>query len=523
MTSNSPLLELIINAIDQDQTVDQLDALPQNISKLTKPLLEYNPIQQEAILQAMNTPDFYLIQGPAGTGKTSVIIEIVNQLVQLGKSVLVSAFTNMAIDNVAIKLHQHNIDFIRLGRSYPKDHPLYPYHLTQQADKFREFTHQRSGKVFLSTTTTIGKSTFDDLFFDYVLIDEAAQMTIPNSLMALLHGERGILVGDHAQLQPIVISEEASEKGLSISLFEKLASIHHRFTMLTDQYRMNDEILKFPNEMFYDGKLQSATEEIGNHTIGSYSSQILQNRPYEFIAIETERHDLHQQSNPVEANLVAGLVFELLEQTTLDKDDIGIIAPFRAQVALIRQLLPDMDVDTVDRFQGSEKAVIVLSTTTVLDIPLLSDERRINVALTRAQKKLIVLQTNPSSIRSGSLMRAMYRDAYRRGTFQELQDKQLKILIADLDQHLKELGTKSIGISKTATVNYTKLLYYNSIALVPIKLDTAVRCLICYQQTKRGVQCPGCGYSYHEIELIQWVEQRNKCPTCKHHLSIVQP
>ncbi len=254
--------------------------------KLNNPLKNYNDIQKRAIINSLATPDIFLIQGPAGTGKTSVIVEIVHQLFMNGKRVIISAFTNMAIDNVGIQLKSAGIPFIRLGSLHSTNMEIEEYHITNRKDEYVTAIENNLPIIILSTTSNMAKDQYVDLMMDYVILDEAAQMTAPECMKTLLHGEKAIFVGDHKQLQPIIISEEAKKLDLHISLFEDLVqNTENRHILLKDQYRMNDAILEFPNKKFYNGELRSANVQVGNNKLVSFRTKITSNDPYQVIAI----------------------------------------------------------------------------------------------------------------------------------------------------------------------------------------------------------------------------------------------
>ncbi|MHA2503738.1 MAG: AAA domain-containing protein, partial [Candidatus Kariarchaeaceae archaeon] len=252
------------------------------------------------------------------------------------------------------------------------------------------------------------------------------------------------------------------------------------------------------------------------------AGKLLSDNSYQVIAIEPD--DFHiGQNNYFEAHLIVHIIAELLDGG-IEMERIGIIAPFRAQVALLRELLPGVLIDTIDRFQGSESDVIILSTTTSAHVPLLTDERRINVALTRAREKMIVVQTNPSRIRQSSLMRTIYRDGFRRGVLTEIGDKEIREYSNEVSSVLERLGLAGVfsPIPQGEVFFGDILLYYGSIPIVIVTLQEEDRCHICYRFTTTGMQCPGCGYLFHEDHLLNWVEQNASCPTCRHRLEIVR-
>ncbi|MCY3413258.1 MAG: AAA family ATPase [Candidatus Heimdallarchaeota archaeon] len=505
-----------------------------NLTRLLKP--NYNVMQLEAIRHAISTDDIYLIQGPAGTGKTSVIVEIVNQLFNRGKKILVSAYTNMAVDNVGMGLKEADIPFIRMGRKQSVFDELHPYLIENRHEEYISAIENELPIIILSTTSTIGKDQYSFLSFDYSLLDEAAQMTEPETLKAVLRAQRVILVGDHQQLQPIVKSSKAKINNLQKSMFERLASVdsiqNHRFTLLQYQYRMHDEILKFPNQSFYDGKLQSANEEVATQSIGEIQSKLLTNHPYEVICLQDTNFSSVMQMNGAEVSIIVAIVHDLLKSDiAITSDRIGIIAPFRAQVATLRSLLPGFTIDTVDRYQGSEKDIILFSTITTTNVPILSDPRRLNVALTRAKKKLVVVVTNP--IEDGnSLINSLYRDAKSRDLLTTLDQDQIDLYTSNVRETAATIATtihkefdSSIPFNPyydlRKIIGESAGIFYDTILLMETEVNDDEICPICYQDVDHGVQCLGCSYWFHKVHLETWLVKDTSCPVCKHSLIIV--
>ena len=214
-----------------------------------------------------------------------------------------------------------------------------------------------------------------------------------------------ILAGDHCQLPPTVLSDEASREGFKVSLLERLIetfgdSVHRRLDV---QYRMHEDIMRFSSDCFYDGSL-IAHESVKGHLLSDdedYETDVIDASPITFIdtagadySEELEPDGLSKR-NPQEASLVVKKVEQLFEAGVMPKD-IAVIAPYAAQVRLLRDELriPSIEVDTVDGFQGREKEAVVISlvrSNPENEIGFLADTRRMNVALTRARKKLIVV------------------------------------------------------------------------------------------------------------------------------------
>ncbi|HEY0981099.1 AAA domain-containing protein [Schlesneria sp.] len=261
-----------------------------------------------------------------------------------------------------------------------------------------------SAQIVCSTLTGLNEDLLEDRQFDLVVIDEAAQATEPPCWLPLLRSRRLVLTGDHCQLPPTIICPEARRKGLGVSLMERLVkrwgtSISRR---LTTQYRMNAAIMQFSSNEFYDGELTAAAS-VREHRLcelPKVAELPLTQSSLQFY--DTAGSDCDEQTDPEgssiqnqgEANFVIGQVQELIA-SGLNPDDIAVITPYAAQARLIRDLLSSeaVEVDTVDGFQGREKEAVVISlvrSNLKGEIGFLNDTRRMNVALTRARRKLIV-------------------------------------------------------------------------------------------------------------------------------------
>ena len=254
-------------------------------------------------------------------------------------------------------------------------------------------------------TTTLDESLLGDRRFDLVVIDEACQSTEPGCWMPVLRADRLVLAGDHCQLPPTVLSKQAAKDGLAVSLLERLVGVYgDRVTRrLNMQYRMHDQIMNFSSEQFYDGTLQSHGSVSGHvlTDLNYVDEQLVTIEPVTFIDSagagwdEELEPDGLSKRNIQEAELVLRKITEL-QDAGLRGRDIAVIAPYAAQVRWLRQNSPDerVEIDTVDGFQGREKEAVIISlvrSNPEGEIGFLADARRMNVALTRARRKLIVI------------------------------------------------------------------------------------------------------------------------------------
>ena len=417
-----------------------------------------NPSQLEAIEHALSARDFALIHGPPGTGKTTVVIELIRHAVLRGEKVLASAPSNLAVDNILERLIASGEKAVRLGhparilqelREYSLDflvekneHRLLAKDLRREAmllqrkaqkfhrakpvpgsrkdlwdqinairDDARQLERQAienvldSADILLATTTGLDSEILGQRQFDLAVVDEACQSTEPGCWIPILRSRRVVLAGDHCQLPPTVVSREAADEGFGRSLFERLfdtcgSDVTRR---LTTQYRMHAAIQDFSSMEFYDAELE-ADAAVRDHLLcelAGVEQKSLTQQPVHFIDTagagyeeETEPNG-ESRLNPQEAELVTGKVRELLD-AGLPPSDIAVITPYSAQVRLLRQMIKEdgLEIDSVDGFQGREKEAVVISlvrSNSDGEIGFLRDIRRMNVALTRARRKLIVI------------------------------------------------------------------------------------------------------------------------------------
>lgn len=402
------------------------DAAPE-FGAVEETFIENNAAQNEAVSKAVGANDFALIHGPPGTGKTYTIARTIRALVERGERVLLSAFTNRAVDNALEALSDQGFsDVIRVGTEHGVREDMQPYRLSGRGDPDERARTLREAPVVAATTSSCGSRIMHEQSFDVALVDEASQLTEPATLAAINRAKRFVLVGDHHQLPPVIQSADASSTGdreadLSRSLFERLIEEHPEGgVMLERQYRMAQRIQAFSSNEFYEGKLRPATADVAAQRIGDLDGvsegELPSERrnPVSFIDVAGDG-DAHTDSE--EATRIAALVEQFVD-AGVSPGKIGVIAPFRAQVATIAQDVREgVAVDTVDRFQGSSKEVIlvsfVASTPEDLDGPIFEDYRRLNVALTRAKKSLVLVGTH-TALEADPLYERMISWASRR-------------------------------------------------------------------------------------------------------------
>ncbi len=287
--------------------------------------------------------------------------------------------------------------------------------LFERADALREEAVSEildARQVVCTTNSTAGSDLMEGRRFDLVVIDEATQATEPSCLIPLIRGDKVIMAGDHKQLPPTVKNLEAADRGLANTLFERLAGKYDRCRSLLEiQYRMHETIMNFSSREFYDGRLE-AHESVRFHTLEDLgmdrevwdhrSRPILEPaEPMVFVdtteteAAERSRKGSTSRENPGESHLAARLVENLLI-SGMKPEDIAVISPYKDQVDLLDRSIGEenLEVKSVDGFQGREKEAVILSLTRSNpsgDIGFLKDVRRLNVSLTRARRKLVVI------------------------------------------------------------------------------------------------------------------------------------
>ncbi|HMC34693.1 MAG TPA: AAA domain-containing protein, partial [Myxococcales bacterium] len=381
-----------------------------------------------------------------GTGKTTVLVEVIRRAAARGEKVLAGAPSNLAVDNLVERLVAAGIDAVRVGhpaRVLPAviEHTLdqktqaHPQariaaELVEEALRLRADSRKRKqrrgpgrfseararerearqllaeareledraelsvlekAQVVLATLTGVESRALEGRRFAIAVVDEATQAVEPAAYLALLRADRVVLAGDHLQLPPTVLAPDAQQ--LALSLFERLARAQPgAMVTLLEQHRMNEQIMRYPSDALYGGKLR-AHPAVAHHAIDGSPLELIDTAGRGFEEETPQESD--SKLNEGEAELVAAEVRKLLAM--LPPRDIAVISPYDAQVQELRQLLQDveeLEIDTVDGFQGREKEAVVVSlvrSNPAGELGFVADIRRINVALTRARKKLIVV------------------------------------------------------------------------------------------------------------------------------------
>jgi ATP-dependent RNA/DNA helicase IGHMBP2 len=417
----------------------------------------FNTSQRAAIEFALASRDVSIIHGPPGTGKTTTVVELIRQVVGQGQKVLACAPSNTGVDNLLEKLVSNGLRVVRIGHPARVQERLQPYTLDatveadpttkvvadmlREADKIQrkagKFTRAKPAKGaknemrnesrqlrddarlyerqiianaldradVICATTNFDPDVLGDRQFDLGVIDEACQSTEPGSWPIVLRADRLVLAGDHCQLPPTILSTEAASQGFDVSMMERLVKAYGDSVtrQLTVQYRMHFDIMNYSSECFYGGSL-IADPTVASHLLADITkpphAAVLQSS---LMFVDTagasydEEPDPDGESrcNPAEAKWIIYQVRELCSMGVLP-DDIAVIAPYAAQVRLLRQMCPfrSLEIDTVDGFQGREKEAVLISLVRSNDageIGFLADTRRMNVAMTRAKRKLMII------------------------------------------------------------------------------------------------------------------------------------
>ena len=443
-----------------------------------------NPTQERAVNEVLWAKDVAIVHGPPGTGKTTTLVEAINETLMRESQVLVCAQSNMAVDWISEKLVDRGINVLRIGNptrvndkmlgfTYERrfeSHADYPQlwairkairELRKNRKKGSENYHQKMdrlksraaeielrinaelfGEARVIACTLVGSAhhLLEGMKFGTLFIDEAAQALEAACWIPMKRASRVILAGDHCQLPPTVKSIAALRAGLGKTLMERIAENKPEVvTLLKIQYRMNDEIMRFSSDWFYGGKVESAPQ-IKYRSVLDYDHPITwidtsneenqitiegEDAPEDSASTSSSVSATNQNSdlnfkeqfvgesfgriNKAEAELTLLTLAEYFTKISKrrvleERIDVGIISPYRAQVQYLKKLIKKYEffkpyrrlisVNTVDGFQGQERDVILISLVRSNDegqIGFLKDLRRMNVAMTRARMKLIIL------------------------------------------------------------------------------------------------------------------------------------
>lgn len=433
-----------------------------------------NPAQNKALSHIFNAQDLAIVHGPPGTGKTTTLVHAIKEVVKQERQVMVCAQSNAAVDLLVEKLAQQGSKVLRIGhpaRLSPEaiansldvkmeQHGLFKelksVRFKHQQYKEMSFKYKRNfghnermqrdllrkeARLYKEDAERIEQTISEDLMneaevvaatlvgcthqlladrtFKTVFIDEASQALEPAAWIAMAKAYRVVMAGDHLQLPPTVKSLTAAKEGLAFTLFERAIHLPEASVMLNVQYRMHPEIVTFSSDYFYEGALQTADEVLlrEQHT----------EKPH-FLWIDTAGTGFNEALNPQTLSTFnpeeAAFVLQHLQKNPVVDAKIGIIAPYKAQVELLKKLWAEggeydggmhVTINTVDAFQGQECDVIYISLTrsnNKNEIGFLREYRRMNVAMTRAKSRLVIVGDS-STLGSDSFYKAVLDYAER--------------------------------------------------------------------------------------------------------------
>jgi superfamily I DNA and/or RNA helicase len=438
LENNKPLYKLF-EQLHDDTAITTTSSPLKNIS-LNFRNKQLNESQQQAVDAIIKNEELTIVHGPPGTGKTTTLIEAIIQHIKAGEKVLVSAPSNTAVDNISKGLIQHGVKLLRVGNTSKVDETIFSHtpegklanskqlkeikQLKVRAEEFRRMAlkYKRSfgkaereqrnllfkevknirteikklqayneeklfeeAEVIAGTPIGLYDADINHLRFQTLVIDEAGQCIEPLAWCIFPLAEKIVLAGDHWQLPPTVLSNEAARLGFNRSILEIAIAKTNNVFLLNTQYRMRPSIAGFSSNYFYNGLLTTAAH--------------LQNTGVHISFIDTagsgynEVHGSDGSSLQNEGELQ--IVQKLLETESLDLSTTAVISPYSGQVAAAKEILPmQLRISTIDSFQGQEKETIIVSLVRSNDdgdIGFLKDYRRMNVAITRAKGQLFVI------------------------------------------------------------------------------------------------------------------------------------
>lgn len=410
----------------------------------------FNVDQTRAIEKVLRAEDYALILGMPGTGKTTTIKALIEILVkQHGKTVLIASHTHSAVDNILLKLDKSGMGVLRIG-SPRKVHPDIQKYIpsTSVTDEKELYEAYFKPPIVAVTCMGINDWIFAKRTFDYCIIDEASQITLPHCIGPLRMAKKFILVGDHYQLPPLVKHPAAAEGGLDVSLFKHFCTAHPSAVVsLEHQYRMCEDIMMLSNKLVYDGRLKCGNSKVARQSLALANKDAIQtwkpsnmNPFYDWLGhcmnpenrvvfLNTDHIPGHETTtgdriqNFFEAK-IAKLLVDAFTYSGVSQTSIGVISQYKAQIRLLSETLAEhrnrgLEILTADRSQGRDKDCVIVSlvrsNATGNTGELLQDWRRLNVSFTRAKSKLIVIgssETLESAVAVNEFLKLMKKNGW---------------------------------------------------------------------------------------------------------------
>jgi regulator of nonsense transcripts 1 len=437
--------------------------LPDELERVCAELgVSVNSVQLEVIGTVLRRP-FSLVQGPPGCGKTDIVSVLAAILTRCGRGqVMCCASSNVAVDNFTERIAELGVDVLRLvardrpmGGNVPHSCTLEAHIArlaTKEATAYREYAQLgkarkllgaeeahfnrlrtrveqqavRLARVVCCTCSLAGGAQLRGMRFSDVVIDEAAQTIEPETLIPLTKGcARAVLIGDHQQLGPVVKSRVAARAGLATSMFARLVAAGETVLMLEVQYRMHPDIASFASTQFYHGRLRdgvTAAERVGVSLLPGVREPLLW---WDVVGVEASVPPSSSLRNEVEADAVLLLLGHLLTVGKVAAKDVCVIAAYEAQCTLLRgRVGAEVEVNTVDAFQGRQKEYVIVSTVRSnalqggASVGFMKDQRRLVVASTRA-KRGCAFVGNAATLAQVDVWRALHEHLRRRGALME--------------------------------------------------------------------------------------------------------
>lgn len=466
-------LAYFINASPKKQDIILGLSKPQTLDDYIPDCLYLNESKNKILKKALNSKDYFIIQGPPGTGKTNFMLRAIVDILyhSTQENILILAYTNRAVDEICSALkrikttdavpEKNKFSFIRFGNKDSSEHKdVLLSEIIETIDVNETFKLIKKTRIFLATSSyaLMNPDIFKLKHFHTIIVDEASQILEVNLSGLLTKSDRFILIGDEKQLPAIVLQSkkltEVSDESLNSiglenldnSLFERLLLIcktknwEHSYALISEQGRMHADVMDFSNRYFYDSQLtildnkaQKSTPELFSNTATSLEKLLYNNR---FIFINCE-HEPYSKCNLSEASCAVQLIQSVANAygERFNEQTIGVISPFRLQCSTIKKSLPEelhkfVAIDTVEKFQGSERDVIIISfavnhtyllnnaqSVKVIDNKVI--DRKLNVALTRAKSHVVILG-NEQTLKHSMTYSELINYTKNKGSFVQL-------------------------------------------------------------------------------------------------------
>ena len=510
---------------NKNEILDQ-SKLPQKLYLKELDNIRLNESQKSAINNCFRNK-LTLIKGPPGTGKTLVLSVLAYHLIKLKKKnqkIWIGAPSNRAVDNISVYFQKiGGIKFVRVlshdrevSEEVDQFNSLNKLILERleadsnkvQYNKFKDIYEKKmkygilskedsklynqiidnyqntilnSCDIILTTTSNAADSRLTNYEFPFVIIDESTQSLEPECLIPIIHhAQMVVMIGDEKQLGPTVLSQESLNCGLSISLFERLSYYYegsYFISTLTEQYRMHDSLYEFSNTHFYNNQIKTSNDmkiEI-DENVSKTLPWPNPTKPlffYNYTGDEEKSHNSY--FNKTEIRMIKSVVYKLIKSGVLPKN-IGIITPYNAQKYQLYgefsnkpNIYEDLRIESVDGFQGMEREYIILSTVRSNDdgnIGFLSEKKRLNVALTRAQKGMIILGNYKCLRKHKGIWRELIDFYFQKGliyqgplsNLEKLEpEPEYNNLEEDDEEVIKEKDEKHKGLKKNIVIDYFK-------------------------------------------------------------------